>query len=84
MNQVKKYKLSVMKAIKLNEYSYNELNNLQQALYQFYNTNQNRLINFQLLNKISLYQQAEQFLFSKVESIKVINKCYSLSTLGFN
>ena len=48
-----------MKAIKLNEYSYNELNNLWQALYQSYNTVQNRLINLQLLNKISLYQQAE-------------------------
>ena len=38
MNQVKKYKLSTIKAIKLNEYSYNELNNLWQAFYQSYNT----------------------------------------------
>ena len=38
MNQIKKQKLPAMEAIKFNGLLYNNLNNLQQALYQFYNS----------------------------------------------
>ena len=38
MNQIKKQKLPAMEAIKFNGLLCNNLNNLQQALYQFYNS----------------------------------------------
>lgn len=55
INWVKKYKLPAIETIKFNGHPYNQLDELQQALYQSYNTAQNRLINLQLLNEILLY-----------------------------
>ena len=45
---------------------------------------QDRPINFQLLNEISLYKQAEWPPFSKAKLINVINKCHSLFTLDLD
>ena len=84
MNWIKKKKLSTIEAINFNKYSYNKLNNLQQALYQSYNTIQDRLINLQLLDEIPSHQQAKWLLFSKAEFINIINKYNSLSTLNLD
>ena len=84
MDWIKKRKLSTIEAINFNRYSCNKLNNLQQALYQFYNTIQDRVINLQLLDEILSHQQAKWLLFSKVEFINIINKYNSLSTLNLD
>jgi len=55
INWVKKKKLSTIEAIKFNKCPCNDLNNLWQAFYQFYDAIQDRLINLQLLNKVLLY-----------------------------
>jgi len=59
MNWIKKYKLLAIEAIKFNSLPCNELNYLWQALYQLYNSAQDRPIDLQLLNEIPLYQQVE-------------------------
>jgi len=56
---VKKQKLPAIETIKFNRHLYNELDDLWQALYLFFNSAQDRLINFQLLDKIPLYQQSK-------------------------
>ena len=58
------------------------MDDLWQALYQSYNTTQDRLINLQILDEILSHQQTEWSLFSKVKFIEAINKCCDLSTLG--
>ena len=84
MNWVKKQKLPATEAIKFNGYPCNELDDLWQTLHHFFNSVQDRLINFQLLDEIPLCQQAEWLLFSKVKFIDAINKYSSLSIPGLD
>ena len=84
MNWVKKHKLSAIEAIKFNRHSYNNLNNLCQAFYLFYNIAQDKTINPYLMKEILLCQQTEQPPFYKAKLINIINKYSNLSTLGSN
>ena len=53
MNWVKKQKLPAIEAIKFNSCLCNKLGNLWQALYQSYNSAQNRLINTLLTSRMA-------------------------------
>jgi len=79
MNYIKKCKLPATEAIKFSRCLCNELENLWQTLYQSFNSAQDRPINFQLLDEISLYYQLEWPLFSKAKFIDTISKYSSLS-----
>jgi len=63
---------------------YNELDNLWQALYQLFNSAQNKPINFQLLDKISLSLKADWLSFSKAKFTNAISECSRLSTPGLD
>ena len=84
MNWVKKQKLPATKAIKFNGHPYNKLEDLQKVLYQFFNLAQDRLINFQFLDKIPSCKQSKLSLFSKARFINAISKCSSLSVLDLD
>jgi len=59
MNWVRKQKLPATETIKFNGHLCNELDNLWQALYQSYNSTQDKPIDTQLLNELPSYQQAK-------------------------
>ena len=82
MNQVKKHKLPATEAIKFDGQLYNNLDDLQYALHQSYNSAQNRPTNPQLLEEITLSPAAEQPSFSSAEIHKALNKCKNSSAPG--
>ena len=84
MNQVKKQKLPVIEAVQYNSQLYIEIENLQQALYQIFNSVQNYQINALLLNELPTKPSSLWSPFSRKEFTSTIDKCGNSSALGSN
>ena len=79
MNQIKKQKLTTIEVVKHNNHLYNKLEELWQALHQYYNMAQDRPTNSHLLKEVLLYPNAEQSSFFITEFTDAISKCSNLS-----
>ena len=82
MNQIRNQKLLATEAIKFDGHLCNKLDNLWQALYQLYNSAQDRPIDTQLFDELSSYQQVKWLLFSIAKLKDIIFKCNISSTPG--
>ena len=82
MNQVKKHKLPAIKVIYFNEQPYIKIKDLQQVLYQMFNSVQNQQINLDFLDELPSKPITTQPPFSKEEFRTAIDKCNNLSILG--
>ena len=82
MNQINKYKLLVIEAIKYNNCPCFEIEELWQALHLTFNIAQDYHIDFSLLNKISNKCLMKWFPFTKAEFVSSINKYNNSLTSG--
>jgi len=82
MNWVKKHKLPAVEAIKYNNCSCLEIDDLWHALHFTFNLAQNCQIDVDILEEIPDKPSKYWPSFSKEEFIKSIAKCNNLSTLG--
>ena len=80
MNQVKKQKLSTIKALHFNNQSYTKLDEIWQALHQSFNLAQNCQININVLNKLLPKLITEWNPFSKEEFKIIRSMCNNSST----
>lgn len=82
MNWIYKQKLSATEAICYNGRPYIELDDLQQALHQLFNSAHNHQINIDVLDKIQSKLILKWHLFSKKEFKTTISKCNNLLASG--
>ena len=82
MNQVKKCKLPAVKVIQFNRQPYIELNNLQNILYNSFNSALSHEVNLYLLDKIPDREPINWTSFAREELINTIKKCNNSSASG--
>lgn len=82
MNQVKKKALPAIETITFEGQPCNDLNSLQDALHNSYNSAENHPIDYRFLSKIPQLNTFEWLLFTNQEFKDAIAKCSPFSTLG--
>ena len=75
MNQVKKCKLPAVKVIQFNRQPYIELNDLQNILYNYFNSALSHKVNLYLLDEIPDREPINWTSFAREELINTIEKC---------